>query len=149
MIIENPKSFLELKVIWKDDEMIELRVTASNSNFYGKTKVYADAELLHDFAEKLTNYPKNGETLFYTAGIKKGYSYFSMKYYPVSNTGKIGVEINLECNTSSENFQEEKDNVKLEIIVEPSAIDNFQKELFTLAKNEDGTAILYGRDNRI
>ncbi|KKX46508.1 hypothetical protein L950_0231570 [Sphingobacterium sp. IITKGP-BTPF85] len=33
MTVENRKSFLEIKVIWKDDEMFELRVTASNINF--------------------------------------------------------------------------------------------------------------------
>jgi hypothetical protein len=39
--------------------------------------------------------------------------------------------------------------LKLEIIVEPSAIDRFQKELCHLAKNEEGLAILYGNDNRL
>lgn len=44
---------------------------------------------------------------------------------------------------------EEKNRLKIEIVVEPSAIDNFQKELTYLAKNENGTAILYGNDNRL
>jgi hypothetical protein len=61
----------------------------------------------------------------------------------------LGVEINIERNVSTEYRQEEKDKIKLEIIVEPNAIDNFRKELLTLAKNEEGNAILYGKDNLI
>lgn len=41
-----------------------------------------------------------------------------------------------------------KSFLKLEIIVELSAIDDFQKELYHLAKKEEGSAILYGNDNR-
>jgi hypothetical protein len=62
----------------------------------------------------------------------------------------IGVEINIESNNvATEYREEEKNKLKLEIIVEPSAIDRFQKELCHLAKNEEGLAIFYGNDNRL
>ena len=32
--------FLKLKVIWKDDDMFELQVTANNGRYSGKTEVY-------------------------------------------------------------------------------------------------------------
>lgn len=70
-----------------------------------------------------------------------------MKYYPIGNNGLIGVEINIESNVSTVYRPEEKYKLKLEIVVETSAIDNFQKELFNLAKNEEGNAILFGSDN--
>ena len=149
MIIENPKSFLQLKVIWKDEDIFELKVIASNSDFYGKTEVYDQSESLSNFALSLNDFPKSDETLFHEAGKKDSYAYFSMKFYQIDSNGHIGVEINLESNVSTIYRPEEKDKMKLEIIVEPSAIDNFQKELLTLAKNEEGTAILYGKDNRI
>ena len=44
------------------------------------------------------------------------------------------MEINIESNVAAEYRQEEKNKLKLEIIVEPSAIDRFQKELCHLAK---------------
>lgn len=146
---ENLKSFLQLKIIWKDDEMFELEVIASNSSFYGKTQVYDQTESLSSFAENLINYPENEKILFYESGEKNSYSYFSMKFYPLSNNGNVGVEIHLEKNVSFQHRQEGKDKIKLEIIVEPNAIDNFQKQLYTLAKTEEGFAILYGKDNRI
>jgi hypothetical protein len=139
------KSFLELTVIWKDDDMFELRVRTSNSRFSGTTEVYATSDTLSDFAKKLLGFPTDNKTLFFEAGQKDSYSYFSMRFYCIDTAGHIGVEINLEENVSTVYRQEEKDKLKLEIIVVPSAIDNFQKELLNLTINEDGIATLYGQ----
>jgi hypothetical protein len=144
MTSNNRKSFLELKSIWKDEDMFELKVIVSNKLFSGETEVYDQYECISDFAKELIGYPKDNKILFYEAGEKDSYSYFSMKYYPLENSRHIGVEINIESNVPTVYRPEEKDKLKLEIIVEPSAIDNFQKELFQLAKNEEGTAILFG-----
>jgi len=70
MKAENRKSFLELKVIWKDDEMYELGVTTSNINFFGRTKVYDKFESLSIFASTLKGFPNDNNTLFYEAGKK-------------------------------------------------------------------------------
>lgn len=149
MNLNNRKSFLELKSIWKDEHMFELKVTVSNNMFSGTTEVYDQYESISDFAKKLIDYPKGNKILFYEAGKKNSYSYFSMKYYPINNIGHIGAEINIESNVSTVYRPEEKYKLKLEIVVELSAIDNFQKELFNLAKNEEGNAILFGSDNRL
>ena len=149
MTLDNRKSFLELKSIWKDDDMFELKVTVSNNIFKGETEVYDQYEFISDFAEELLAFPKDDKILFYEAGEKDSYSYFSMKYYPIDKSGHIGVEIYIESNVPTVYRPEEKNKLKVEIVVEPSAIDNFQKELFNLAKNENGTAILFGNDNRL
>lgn len=140
-------SFLELKVVWKDDEMLELMVYGSNSRYSGKTEVYVTSETLLSFTKSLLNYPKEEKQLFYQAGERDSYAYFSMRYYVIGFTRLIGVEIELEENVATEFRPEEKSKLKLEIIVEPSAIDKFQKELTTLAKNQDGKATLYGTAN--
>lgn len=147
MAIENRKSFLELNVIWKDDDMMELKVRASNTDFSGVTEVYDRAENLSNFASALTNYPKNNEILFYEAGSKDSYAYFSMKYYSIGTNGHLGIEVNLESNVSTEYRKEEKNKVKLEIITERTAIENFKKELLRLAKYEEGSATLYGNQS--
>lgn len=149
MTSNNRKSFLELKSIWNDEHMFELKVIVSNNIFSGETEVYDQYERISEFAEKLVDYPKGNKILFYEAGKKDSYSYFSMKYYPIDKSGHIGVEINIESNVPTFYRPEEKYKLKLEIVVEPSAIDTFQKELLHLAKNEDGTAILFGNDNRL
>lgn len=140
---DNKKSFLELKVIWKDEHMFELRVIASNGRYFGTTEVYDTSDSLSDFAKSLLDYPMNEKPLMYEAGEKDSYAYFAMKFYCVNNSGHIGVLINLEENVQTEYRHEEKHKLKLEIIVEPNAIDNFQKELLQLAVKEEGVATLY------
>ena len=143
------KSFLELQIVWKDDDMFELKVTASNCRYFGTTEVYDTAESLFSFAQALMGFPKDDKKLLHEVGFKDGYAYFSMNFYCIDNAGHIGVEINLEDNVATEFRPEEKDKLKLEIIVEPGAIDNFQRELKQLATKQEGVAILYGRDNRL
>lgn len=149
MSVENRKSFLELKVIWKDDDMFDLSVTASSVDFFGRTEVYDQFESLSKFTTTLKGFPNDNKTLFYEAGQKDSFAYFSMKYYSIDKSGHIGVEIHLESNVATEFRQEEKNKLKLEIIVEPSAIDNFHRELFHLAEKQEGSATLYGNDNRL
>jgi len=142
------KSFLELQVIWKDDDMFELKVTASNGRYSGIVEVYETAESLFDFAQRLIGFPNNNNNLFHEAGIKDGYAYFSMHFYCIDKEGHIGVELILEDKVTTARFRpEEKVKLKLEVIVEPNAIDIFQKYLSQLATKQDGIAILYGRDN--
>jgi hypothetical protein len=141
------KGFLELQIVWKDDDMFELKVTASNGRYFGTTEVYDTTKSLFSFAQTLINFPNNNKKLLHEVGDKNGYAYFSMYFYRIGNTAQIGVEINLEGNVATEFRQEEKDKLKLEIIVEPRAIDNFQKELSKLAVTQKGIAILNGRDS--
>ena len=141
------KSFLELQIVWKDEDIFELKVTASNSRYLGTTEVYDTTKSLFGFAQTLIGFPKENKRIFYDAGNKDGHSYCSMNFYCINNVGHIGVEINLEEKVATDFRTEEKDKIKIEIIVDRSAIDNFQKELSKLATSQEGKAILYGRDN--
>lgn len=147
MDIESRKSFLELKVIWRDDDMFELKVTASNGRYFGTTEIYDTSDSLTNFAKSLIGYPADNKELLHEAGQKNSYAYFGMKFYCIDNAGHVGVQVNLEENVATQYRKEEKDKLTLEILVEPNAIDNFQKQLLQLAIKQDGTATLYGRDN--
>lgn len=148
MNFDNRKSFLELNVIWKDDDMFELRISASNGRYFGKTEVYETSESLGNFTDLLYGFSKDQSTLFHEMGAKDGYAYFSMKYYIIDNSGHLGIELDLEENVSTEYRNEEKGRLKLEIIVELSAIDKFQRDLKHLATNQEGKVVLFGRDNK-
>jgi len=52
------KSFLKLEVVWKDDDMFELEVTASNGQFSGTTKVYDGNDFLYNFTNSLIEFPR-------------------------------------------------------------------------------------------
>ena len=122
----NPNSFLELEITWKDEHMLELKVTATNGRYFGTTEVYDTSEALIAFAKSLHRYSNISNALFYEAGKKDGHAYFAMLFYPLNSAGYIGLLVNLEENVPTEYRENEKDKLKLEIVVEPSAIDNFQ-----------------------
>lgn len=134
--------FLKLEVIWKDDDMFELQISVDNGRYSGQTEVYETKESLLTFATSLRGYPKGKESLMHKCGEKDSYAYFEMKFYQIGSTGIVGVQISIEENVATEYREEEKDKLKLELIVEPNAIDKFQKELVNLAQTEQGIAEL-------
>ena len=125
--------------------MFELQVTASNGRFLGTTEVYDQSKPLYDFANLLLDFPRTSDSVFvHETGEKDSYAYFAMKFYAIDNVGHIGVQVTLESNVPTEYRTEEKDKLTLEILTEPSLLDNFVKSLLTLAKDEKGEAILEG-----
>jgi hypothetical protein len=140
------KKSLRLEVIWKDPDMIELRVDANNGRFSGWTNVYDVSDDLYEFAVKLNGLPRLKERLIYKCGDINDTSFFKMEYYPINESGRIGVFVSLNNGESAEYRFENApiEKLELELIVEPNAIDNFQKELIHLAKSESGVAELKG-----
>lgn len=76
MEFDNRKSQLELQVIWKDSDMIELRVKATNGRFSGTTEVYDTTESLNDWVQLLAQFPNGKQLLVYEAGKKSGYAFW-------------------------------------------------------------------------
>nr|WP_321237472.1 hypothetical protein [uncultured Psychroserpens sp.] len=144
--MKKPKSFLEIKVIWKDHGMIALEVIASNGIFCGKTEVLEFSENLQEFSEKLKTYSKIEEHyLSYKPKIETNYNRFFMKYYKSDYFGKRLMDTKIVVGS----FTGGKHTVELEIIFEISALELFQKELYELARNEEGIATLYGVDSSL
>ena len=141
--MENPKSFLEIKVVWKEHGMIALQVIASNETFCGKTEVLEFPEDLQEFSEKLKTYSKREEHISYKPKIEANNNRFSMKYYKSDYFGKRLMETKIVVGS----FTGGKHTVELEIIFDISALELFQKELSELARNEEGTATLFGVDS--
>ncbi|PVY38892.1 hypothetical protein [Pontibacter virosus] len=135
---------LTLEVIWKDEHLIELRASASNGRYSGITEVYEVSNSLLKFAHELDGFPFNKDTVTHSCGEKDSYAFFKMDFYKIGPTGKCGVQITMEENVPTEYRKEEKDKLSMELILEPNAIDNFCKELKSLAEREDGVANLKG-----
>src|SRR5687768_11814895 len=114
------QSFLSLEVIWKDEYMLELEIFASNKCFKGVTQVYDQAQCLLGLSEQLLNFSINSQPIIYESGEKDSYAYFSLRFYPVSPNGLIGVQIHLEENVPTQYRPEEKSKLTLEIIAELS-----------------------------
>ena len=124
--------------------MFELKVSCNNGRYSGTTEVYETQNSLLPFAKSLKGYPIGGGQLSHFCGEKESYAFFQMNFYQIGLTGIVGVEILIEENVSTEYRLEEKDKLKMELIVEPNSIDKFQQELESLALMEEGVAELVG-----
>lgn len=136
--------YLKLEVIWKDESMIELQVSANNGRYSGTTEVYESSESLLSFANELYGFPFGKDKVTHFCGEKDSYAYFGMEFYKIGMTGKCGLLITLEENVATEYRKNEKDKLSMELIVEPNSIDIFYQELKSLALKEDGIAVLKG-----
>lgn len=144
----NLKSYLQLKIIYVDEELIELEIKGSDTCFSGTTDVYADIKSIKPFADQLIDFPKNNKMLFFELGDKDSrYSYFSISFYPTHSLSHIGVQIKMVTETGLRT--EDQCKIQFEILVEPNAIDEFRKALNQIALKKSGSAILYGKDNRL
>ncbi|WP_109437041.1 hypothetical protein [Aquimarina sp. AU119] len=133
---------LKFEVIWKDEDMFEMRISANNGRYSGITEVYEVSESLLGFVTELNGFPFGKEKVTHSCGEKDSYAYFEMEFYKIGPTGKCGVLITMEENVSTEYRKEEKDKLSMELIIEPNAIDIFCRELKSLAVKEDGIAEL-------
>ena len=132
--------YLKLEVIWKDDDMFELQVSANNGRYFGMTEVYEQSESLLNFVKKLNSFPFAKDRISHSCGEKDNYAYFEMEFYKIGLTGKCGLKIKMEENVATEYRKEEKDKVSMELIIEPNSIDIFCQELKNLAEKEEGIA---------
>ena len=134
--------YLKLEVIWKDEHMFELKVSANNGRYSGITEVYEVSDSLLKFANELNGFPFGKDTVTHSCGEKDSYAYFEMEFYKIGLTGKCGLQITMEENVATEYRKEEKDKLTMELIVEPNSIDIFCRELKILAEKESGIAEL-------
>lgn len=135
---------LTMQIIWKDEDMIELKVSAANDLFSGATDVYSTQKELIDFAKKLVNFPTANDVLEYKAGIIEDYAYCNLRFYCIDNAGHIGISITLMEENYTGFGMYTEDQVKLNLVVVPSDIDYFQKLLYRMAVAQEGTVTLKG-----
>ena len=133
---------LKFEVIWKDDDMFEMRISANNGRYSGTTEVYEVTEQLLGFVDKLNGFHNGKDKISHSCGKKDSYAYFEMEFYKLGGAGKCGVLITMEENVETSYREEEKDKLSMELIVEPHAIDVFCRELKLLAEKEEGIAEL-------
>ncbi|WP_439585890.1 hypothetical protein [Dyadobacter bucti] len=145
MGFDSRDSQLELEVIWKDEDLIELRVQASNGRYFGTTQVYDTTESLMGLAKSLNEFWDGHTPIVYEAGTKGGRAFWGMNIYLIEPSGLIGVEVILEEHGNDTGISQVKRRncVKLEIQIYMAAIDRFRTELLALAQNEEGVASLY------
>ena len=136
--MENQHYFLKIKVIDNLQHALSIEVSAANNKYSGKLDGCLDFTHINSFLEKLRGFPEsiNSEPIIHE--LINGPVYLTVKFY-ITPTGRVNTCINFTDNVFNGN-----NKLQLEMQVEPSAIDTFQKELASLIKNGIGEVILSG-----
>lgn len=138
------KSFIEVEVVWKDDDLLEIKVVACNGRYRGTTQVYDTRDSLRKFAQQLIGFPKSiDQIIHYEVGERTGYSFLGVKFYCIDRTGHTAVKVEMEENITMQSSTE-KDMIRLEFHFEANDLIEFQKELQKIITKEEGRAILNG-----
>ena len=142
------ESFLEIKPIWEDESLFEVRVTASNGHFSGAAKCYTNREILSSFAHSLKGYPKElGQEINFSTGERNDLSYFNLSFKSINGTGHLILRIKIAHIVKYSAKPTESFMSEFDLEVEPAAIDNFTNSLknVCVAKIEGNSAKLIGK----
>lgn len=134
---------LQLDVLWHDDDLYDVRVSAWNGAFGGVAEVYVEIGGLEEVAEKLSGFPRSPadvrEIVFGAFGRECAGGAASMRFYCMDQAGHAYVESRIESDVESAGV------VQYAIIsmpIEAAAIDSFVSDLRRLERGRSGTAVL-------
>lgn len=125
---------ITINIIYIDQDLIELKVQASNGHFKGETKLYANHDSLTAFAKAIKGFPSSvDDNREFSLGnfdpkYGGGGAKFAFRFY--SRTGTTVVEIKLSTDEHASNF-DISESAHFVIPIETAAIDQFVKQLFS------------------
>ena len=136
---------ISIRAIWEDDDLVEIEASACNESFSGRTQVYTTYDELQTFCASLAGFPVSPSSrLTSTAGKAGSYSLFQLKVYCIDSACHTAVRATIESNVPTKWRSQQKHSVGLEMHFEPSALDQFQRQLAALISAHSGEAILSG-----
>jgi hypothetical protein len=135
----------QFEAIWQDNDVIEVRVLASNGIFCGRADVYVGIGQLEELSASLRGFPTQSsdtrEVVFGAFGPKSAGGGVSMRFYCADGAGHALVDSKLESDHGANGRAQ---SVALTLSVEASAVDLFIDELRQLGANRAGMACLRG-----
>jgi hypothetical protein len=140
---------LEIKCRWRDSDVIQLFVSASNRTFTGGASPYVGIGDIAGRATILNGFPKNStdvrELEFGASGAEFAGGYVRLRFSCRDKAAHAIVEIQIESKNEARPDAQWNDACQTATFfaaIEPSAIDDFVKELRQLEEEDNGSAWL-------
>ena len=134
-----------IRVIWQDDDLVEIEAAACIEHFSGLTQVYTTYNELRKLAASLAGFPMTAASrVAFSAGKPDSYSFLGVDFYCIDSAGHAAAQITIESNVPTDYRPEEKHRVRLEMQFEPVALDEFLRGLQRLISAQAGDAVLPG-----
>ncbi|HMK29698.1 MAG TPA: hypothetical protein VK473_08455 [Terriglobales bacterium] len=136
---------LQLKVLYRDSDLIKARVFAWNGTFGGISDIYLAIDQLAGVAEQLQGFPQgisdSREVMLGTFDPTSAGGGMSMRFYCIDRSGRAYVDTKIESDQDSSGGVQ---SVALSLPIEGGAVDSFVGELRSLDAGERATAYLRG-----
>ena len=136
----------QFDVLYRDSDLVKVRVSAWNGAFAGTSDVYLGIGQLGEIAKQLQGFAKSvsdtREVMLGTFGPESAGGGVSMRLYCVDRSGHAYVETKME---SDQDAAGKVESVTLLVPIEAGAVDCFGDELRRLDTGAAQTASLSGR----
>src|SRR5713101_5222986 len=135
----------QLNVMYGDNDVMNIRVSAWNGAFGGVADVYEGIGQLEQIAETLRGFPVDPsdtrEVSLGDFGPKSAGGGVSMRFYCADRAGHTYVDSRIE---SAYDSAGKAQSVIMTLTIEPAAVDSFVEELSRLSADQTGQAYLKG-----
>jgi hypothetical protein len=135
----------ELDVIWQDQDLLEVRVSAWNGSFGGVTALYVGNGQLEEIAKVLSGFPKDPSDVREIDLGKFGREFAggaaSMKFYCADKAGHAYLKSKIESDSESAGVVQ---CAVISIPIEAAAVDSFVEALRQMERDRAGSALLKG-----
>ncbi|MBA4384367.1 MAG: hypothetical protein C0410_06500 [Anaerolinea sp.] len=149
------KSYLSFQRIYKDEDLLELFIEASNGKYSGATKIYieSDGEKLITLGENLKGFPKDIRSQFIIElgvtekdkqlqrHIKFNHAYLRIIFGCIDKAGHTTAQIKIREDSWIQR-ESALGEAYFELLFEPSQVDFFADELVNLGLGKIDTAVL-------
>ncbi len=136
---------LQFELIHRDNDLVEVRVSAWNGVFGGSSDVYVNKGEVCSIAEKLAGFPTSrSDVRDFTLGAfdpESAGGGVYMKFSCIDGLGHAHLEARIESGDNSVGLRQ---SVILCLPIEASAVDSFVGELRGLEQTHNGMASLTG-----
>jgi hypothetical protein len=136
------KSGIEFEIVWFDQDVVEIRVSSSNSRFSGQANLYLGRGCLSETADRLQGFPSNSadsrDFELGTFNPNHAGGGVRMHFYCLDMAGHAAVDVRLRleaCKTMGE-----VGSVALRIPVEAAAVDSFAMRVRAMDEEQIGAS---------
>jgi len=137
-------SYIDISVQWFDEDLIELKIGASNGRFAGEVSVYADRQAVQSFASAISGFPTAlSDTRHYELGTfdpeyAGGGARFNFRC--IDSVGHAVVDVQLRGDPRR--LDGNNETAAFPINIEASVIDSFVRALEKVEVRRGANALL-------
>jgi hypothetical protein len=142
MNADETKPGLAIRVIWLDEDMVELACSLAHGKFAGEATCYTTSPQLHDFADALSRFSRTAEGQpTFESSLSDGSKACRFRAYTIDKAGHMAVHVRM-LNNETTTRPESVARLEVEMLVEAWSLSEFAEQLRQIARTRTGEAML-------